>query len=152
METFRDILCRQVDTLQKYFDSCADAVSKDEFQRDRGNLWRKCSVCGFVFKWFVVLVQSRKIWYWWKWEMNLVYWWGKSFTAVKILQMIQSVNISAERLTHGERKLKSVSVPKAVCGSFTTRKPSSTCSLTDASPPEIKFGAINVILTCGCLV
>ncbi|KAM3610294.1 uncharacterized protein V6R79_001969 [Siganus canaliculatus] len=34
METFRDILCRQVDTLQKYFDSCADAVSKDEFQRD----------------------------------------------------------------------------------------------------------------------
>ncbi|XP_030272459.1 collagen type IV alpha-3-binding protein isoform X4 [Sparus aurata] len=34
METFRDILCRQVDTLQKYFDSCAD-VSKDEFQRDR---------------------------------------------------------------------------------------------------------------------
>lgn len=37
METFRDILCRQVDTLQKYFDSCADAVSKDEFQRDRGS-------------------------------------------------------------------------------------------------------------------
>ena len=36
METFRDILCRQVDTLQKYFDSCADGVSKDEFQRDRG--------------------------------------------------------------------------------------------------------------------
>ncbi|XP_010742028.1 collagen type IV alpha-3-binding protein isoform X2 [Larimichthys crocea] len=35
METFRDILCRQVDTLQKYFDSCADAVCKDEFQRDR---------------------------------------------------------------------------------------------------------------------
>ncbi|CAL9708262.1 unnamed protein product [Knipowitschia caucasica] len=34
METFRDILCRQVDTLQKYFDSCADDVSKDEFQRD----------------------------------------------------------------------------------------------------------------------
>ncbi|CAG07874.1 unnamed protein product, partial [Tetraodon nigroviridis] len=34
METFRDILCRQVDTLQKYFDSCADAVSRDEFQRD----------------------------------------------------------------------------------------------------------------------
>ncbi|KAI4820556.1 hypothetical protein KUCAC02_028530 [Chaenocephalus aceratus] len=29
METFRDILCRQVDTLQKYFDSCADVVSKD---------------------------------------------------------------------------------------------------------------------------
>ncbi|KAM4616728.1 ceramide transfer protein-like isoform 2-T2 [Polymixia lowei] len=35
METFRDILCRQVDTLQKYFDSCADGISKDEFQRDR---------------------------------------------------------------------------------------------------------------------
>ncbi|XP_023193571.1 collagen type IV alpha-3-binding protein-like isoform X3 [Xiphophorus maculatus] len=34
METFRDILCRQVDTLQKYFDSCAD-VSKDELQRDK---------------------------------------------------------------------------------------------------------------------
>lgn len=36
METFRDILCRQVDTLQKYFDGCADAVSKDELQRDKG--------------------------------------------------------------------------------------------------------------------
>uniref|UniRef100_A0A5F9DAC0 Ceramide transfer protein n=1 Tax=Oryctolagus cuniculus TaxID=9986 RepID=A0A5F9DAC0_RABIT len=35
METFRDILCRQVDTLQKYFDACADAVSRDEFQRDK---------------------------------------------------------------------------------------------------------------------
>ncbi|CAG5867706.1 ceramide transfer protein-like isoform 2-T2 [Menidia menidia] len=35
METFRDILCRQVDTLQRYFDSCADAVSKDELQRDK---------------------------------------------------------------------------------------------------------------------
>ncbi|XP_020776643.2 ceramide transfer protein isoform X2 [Boleophthalmus pectinirostris] len=34
METFRDILCRQVDTLQKYFDSCADGISRDEFQRD----------------------------------------------------------------------------------------------------------------------
>lgn len=48
METFRDILCRQVDTLQKYFDSCADAVSKDEFQRDRGNQhphWTESSVC-----------------------------------------------------------------------------------------------------------
>ncbi|XP_068191138.1 ceramide transfer protein isoform X2 [Antennarius striatus] len=35
METFRDILCRQVDTLQKYFDGCADAVCKDELQRDK---------------------------------------------------------------------------------------------------------------------
>ncbi|XP_073333566.1 ceramide transfer protein-like isoform X3 [Pagrus major] len=35
METFRDILCRQVDTLQKYFDGCADVVSKDELQRDK---------------------------------------------------------------------------------------------------------------------
>ncbi|XP_069483569.1 ceramide transfer protein isoform X1 [Ambystoma mexicanum] len=35
METFRDILCRQVDTLQKYFDACADAVSKDELERDK---------------------------------------------------------------------------------------------------------------------
>uniref|UniRef100_A0A3B4AVI2 Uncharacterized protein n=1 Tax=Periophthalmus magnuspinnatus TaxID=409849 RepID=A0A3B4AVI2_9GOBI len=37
METFRDILCRQVDTLQKYFDSCADAVSKDELERDKND-------------------------------------------------------------------------------------------------------------------
>ncbi|XP_059403678.1 ceramide transfer protein-like isoform X4 [Carassius carassius] len=35
METFRDILCRQVDTLQKYFDNCADADSKDELRRDK---------------------------------------------------------------------------------------------------------------------
>uniref|UniRef100_A0A672MJF9 Ceramide transfer protein n=1 Tax=Sinocyclocheilus grahami TaxID=75366 RepID=A0A672MJF9_SINGR len=35
METFRDILCRQVDTLQKYFDNCADADSKDELHRDK---------------------------------------------------------------------------------------------------------------------
>ncbi|XP_034402193.1 ceramide transfer protein-like isoform X3 [Cyclopterus lumpus] len=35
METFRDILCRQVDTLQKYFDGCSDAVTKDELQRDK---------------------------------------------------------------------------------------------------------------------
>uniref|UniRef100_A0A673MPA0 Ceramide transfer protein n=1 Tax=Sinocyclocheilus rhinocerous TaxID=307959 RepID=A0A673MPA0_9TELE len=35
METFRDILCRQVDTLQKFFDGCADAVTKDELQRDK---------------------------------------------------------------------------------------------------------------------
>lgn len=43
METFRDILCRQVDTLQKYFDSCADAVSKDEFQRDTGSVWHQAA-------------------------------------------------------------------------------------------------------------
>ncbi|XP_077087771.1 ceramide transfer protein isoform X2 [Siphateles boraxobius] len=35
METFRDILCRQVDTLQRYFDNCADADSKDELRRDK---------------------------------------------------------------------------------------------------------------------
>ena len=35
METFRDILCRQVDTLQRYFDGCAD-VSRDVLERDRG--------------------------------------------------------------------------------------------------------------------
>lgn len=35
METFRDIICRQVDTLQKYFDACADAVSGDKLQRDK---------------------------------------------------------------------------------------------------------------------
>ncbi|XP_062372330.1 ceramide transfer protein isoform X2 [Sardina pilchardus] len=34
METFRDILCRQVDTLQRYFDNCADE-DKDVFQRDK---------------------------------------------------------------------------------------------------------------------
>lgn len=38
METFRDILCKQVDTLQKHFDSCADAVSKDELQRDKSKI------------------------------------------------------------------------------------------------------------------
>jgi len=36
METFRDILCRQVDTLQRYFDNCADADCKDELHRDKG--------------------------------------------------------------------------------------------------------------------
>ncbi|KAM9447160.1 ceramide transfer protein isoform 2-T2 [Clarias gariepinus] len=35
METFRDILCRQVDTLQHYFDSCASADYRDEFFSDR---------------------------------------------------------------------------------------------------------------------
>ncbi|KAL2079689.1 hypothetical protein ACEWY4_025433 [Coilia grayii] len=35
METFRDILCRQVDTLQRYFDNCADEGSRDVFQRDK---------------------------------------------------------------------------------------------------------------------
>lgn len=28
METFRDILCRQVDTLQSYFDACASAIQQ----------------------------------------------------------------------------------------------------------------------------
>ena len=27
METFRDILCRQVDTLQSYFDACASVIA-----------------------------------------------------------------------------------------------------------------------------
>ncbi|XP_051551915.1 ceramide transfer protein isoform X6 [Myxocyprinus asiaticus] len=35
METFRDILCRQVDTLQKYFDNGADIESKDDLHRDK---------------------------------------------------------------------------------------------------------------------
>ncbi|XP_062874055.1 ceramide transfer protein isoform X2 [Trichomycterus rosablanca] len=35
METFRDILCRQVETLQKYFDNCANGDYKDEFHRDK---------------------------------------------------------------------------------------------------------------------
>lgn len=49
METFRDILCRQVDTLQKYFDACADAVSKDELQRDKGMQKRFGSVVKHMF-------------------------------------------------------------------------------------------------------
>lgn len=32
METFRDILCRQIDTLQSYFDSCASAVTHGAVQ------------------------------------------------------------------------------------------------------------------------
>uniref|UniRef100_A0A8C3M1P9 Ceramide transfer protein n=1 Tax=Chrysolophus pictus TaxID=9089 RepID=A0A8C3M1P9_CHRPC len=47
METFRDILCRQVDTLQKYFDACADAVSKDELQRDKGKILSVNGLCLF---------------------------------------------------------------------------------------------------------
>ncbi|XP_026787160.3 ceramide transfer protein isoform X2 [Pangasianodon hypophthalmus] len=35
METFRDILCRQVDTLQCYFDNCASGDYRDEFFRDK---------------------------------------------------------------------------------------------------------------------
>lgn len=38
METFRDILCRQVDTLQRYFDNCATGDHRDEFFRDRGEV------------------------------------------------------------------------------------------------------------------
>lgn len=50
METFRDILCRQVDTLQKYFDGCADAVSKDELQRDKSKASSSASsVNGLIF-------------------------------------------------------------------------------------------------------
>ena len=30
METFRDILCRQIDTLQSYFDTCADGSQKTD--------------------------------------------------------------------------------------------------------------------------
>ncbi len=44
METFRDILCRQVDTLQKYFDNCADIESKDELHRDKGEEIEFCYV------------------------------------------------------------------------------------------------------------
>ncbi|ESO88102.1 hypothetical protein LOTGIDRAFT_234681 [Lottia gigantea] len=33
METFRDILCRQIDTLQSYFDSCASAVAHGTHQQ-----------------------------------------------------------------------------------------------------------------------
>uniref|UniRef100_A0A8C4QJI0 Ceramide transfer protein n=1 Tax=Eptatretus burgeri TaxID=7764 RepID=A0A8C4QJI0_EPTBU len=34
LETFRDILCRQVDALQKYFDACAEPADIDHFNRD----------------------------------------------------------------------------------------------------------------------
>lgn len=30
METFKDILCRQIDTLQHYFDACADTSKKQQ--------------------------------------------------------------------------------------------------------------------------
>lgn len=56
METFRDILCRQVDTLQKYFDGCADAESKDELQRDKSKTIKtmpkqlRCCVCMAYYK------------------------------------------------------------------------------------------------------
>ncbi|KAF7687314.1 hypothetical protein HF521_014542 [Silurus meridionalis] len=35
METFRDILCRQVDTLQRYFDNCANRDYREGFFRDK---------------------------------------------------------------------------------------------------------------------
>ncbi|KAG7318492.1 hypothetical protein KOW79_018247 [Hemibagrus wyckioides] len=35
METFRDILCRQVDTLQRYFDNCASLDHREEIFRDK---------------------------------------------------------------------------------------------------------------------
>ena len=38
METFRDILCRQVDTLQRYFDNCASGDHRDEYHRDKGEI------------------------------------------------------------------------------------------------------------------
>lgn len=34
METFKDILCRQVDTLQSYFDVCAEMLSVDENHKE----------------------------------------------------------------------------------------------------------------------
>ena len=45
VETFRDILCRQTDTLQAYFDSCADKHTSNELhqkldmgeENDQGN-------------------------------------------------------------------------------------------------------------------
>ncbi|XP_050401750.1 ceramide transfer protein [Patella vulgata] len=37
METFRDILCRQIDTLQSYFDSCASAVAHGTHQQLNDN-------------------------------------------------------------------------------------------------------------------
>lgn len=36
MDTFREILCRQVDTLQTYFDSCADTAISNSVHDDQG--------------------------------------------------------------------------------------------------------------------
>ena len=36
METFRDILCRQIDTLQSYFDSCSDVAEAMENKNGGG--------------------------------------------------------------------------------------------------------------------
>lgn len=36
METFRDILCRQIDTLQSYFDSCSDVAEALENKNGGG--------------------------------------------------------------------------------------------------------------------
>jgi hypothetical protein len=41
METFRDILCHQIETLQGYFDACAEAASS--FKHNAGE-W----VCNHV--------------------------------------------------------------------------------------------------------
>ena len=38
METFRDILCRQIETLQSYFDSCASAVAHGTINECRFDL------------------------------------------------------------------------------------------------------------------
>ena len=38
METFRDILCRQIETLQSYFDSCASAVSQGAVNECRSSV------------------------------------------------------------------------------------------------------------------
>ncbi len=37
METFRDILCRQIDTLQSYFDSCAELAADEEQEESGGD-------------------------------------------------------------------------------------------------------------------
>ena len=47
METFRDILCRQIETLQSYFDSCASAVAHGTIN--------DCKSIAFLNTWVLVL-------------------------------------------------------------------------------------------------
>lgn len=58
METFRDILCRQIDTLQGYFDSCASAVSHGAVQECRCSTWNKVknSVFSTVIIWLSTML------------------------------------------------------------------------------------------------
>lgn len=60
METFRDILCRQIDTLQGYFDSCASAVSNGAVQECRSLYMYKCCFLLIRYKFNPVNDQSNQ--------------------------------------------------------------------------------------------